>query len=296
MTILLKILKWAGIVLGALLGLFVLAAVAVYFMAEARLSKTYDFEVATVTIPTDEESIERGKRFATALGLCIDCHGEDLAGKVVEDNPIAIRFVPRNLTKGKGGIGRDHHDIDYVRAIRHGVDHDGRPLIIMPADFFNKLSDADVGAIIAYIKSLPPVDNELPQSNLGPMGRLLLLLGEDFLPAEMIDHSAPRPSTPEPGLTLEYGKYLSLTCVACHGDELAGQVEGEFTGPNITPASEVGEWSDAEFISTIRTGVNPKGDELDPENMPWKNFAKFNDAELKAIWLFVKSVPPVETE
>ena len=126
------------------------------------------------------------------------------------------------------------------------------------------------------------------------MGRLFLLLGEDFLTAELIDHDAPLPIAPEPGLTVEYGKYLALTCVVCHGDEFAGRNEKQYTGPNITPASEVGDWSEAQFIETIRTGVNPDGDKLDPDDMPWKNFAKFTDDELRAIWMFLTSVPPVE--
>ena len=210
MKILLKVLKWAGIVIGALAAVVAVAVVAVYFMAEARLNETYDFQVAAVAIPTDQESIERGKRFATALGLCVDCHGEDLAGKILVDEPIAVRVVSKNLTGGKGGIGHDHHDIDYVRAIRHGVDHDGTPLVLMPAQYFNKLSDADLGAIIAYIKSLPPVESDLPGNSFRPMGRLGLLQDETLLPAQMIDHAAPRPSTPEPGVTAEYGKYLAF--------------------------------------------------------------------------------------
>ena len=152
MRVALKILKWVGIVLGGLVGLLVVAEIVVWLMAGARIDKKYDIEVAAVTIPTDEESIERGKRYVAALGLCVDCHGENMAGDILEDHPIALRLAPRNLTKGKGGIGLDHHDIDYIRAIRHGVDHDGTPLIIMPSHFYNKISDTDLGAMIAYIK------------------------------------------------------------------------------------------------------------------------------------------------
>ena len=102
------------------------------------------------------------------------------------------RLVGKNLTSGKGGIGADHTDIDIIRAIRHGVDHDGTALIVMPAEFFNKLGAEDIGAIVAYVRSVPPVDSELPDTSLsGPLGRLFALIGDE-LPTRAPD----RPHTP----------------------------------------------------------------------------------------------------
>ena len=190
-------------------------------------------------------------------------------------------------------MGASHTDLDYVRAIRHGIDHDGTALLIMPSNFFHNFSDADLGAIITYIRSVPPVDNELPGSTLGPFGRFFLLIGAPFLAANEIDHTAPRPTVPEHGVTAEYGKYLAVVCTACHGDDLASG-SGEFAGPNITPAGQIGKWSEAQFITTMRSGTTPEGEDLDPEEMPWKRFAKMTDDELKAVWLYLESVPPVE--
>ena len=96
---------------------------------------------------------------------------------------------------------------------------------------------------------------------------------------------------PAPGVTKEYGKYLALSCTACHGDDLGGgQGGGGQAGPAITRGGRPGKWKEADFINTIRTGVTPEGNNLDPENMPWKSFAKLTDDELKAVWLYLMSL------
>jgi hypothetical protein len=103
-----------------------------------------------------------------------------------------------NLTAGAGGVGATNSNEDWVRAIRHGVGHDGRGLLLMPVRLFYYLSDEDLGALIAYLKSLPPVDNELPMTNLGALGRVMLVLGQ--VPQEAVcqrdcdHHDSPRPS------------------------------------------------------------------------------------------------------
>ena len=111
----------------------------------------------------------------------------------MEDDPVFGRLVASNLTAGKGGVGGSYSDTDFVRAIRHGVRPDGTPLVLMPAEYYNKYNDEDLGAIIAYIKSLPPVDNELPETMAGPLARLFVLLEPSLLPAQLIDHDASRP-------------------------------------------------------------------------------------------------------
>ena len=92
------------------------------------------------------------------------------------DDPIFGRLIASNLTAGKGGVGQTFQDIDYLRAIRHGLGPDNKPLIIMPSQHFTKLSDRDVSTLIAYIKSVPPVDNELPKTKLGPLGRVIAMM------------------------------------------------------------------------------------------------------------------------
>src|SRR5512138_3776991 len=194
-----KILKWIGIVLGSLVGLIVLAFVALYVVGTIKWNhlreKDYDVPVEKITIPTDQASIERGKHIV-AIRMCQDCHGKDLSGQS-DSVPGLITLAFPNLTPGVGGVGATNTDEDWVRAIRHGVGHDGRGLILMPSRVWYYLSDDDLADIIAYLKSLPPVDNELPKTELGPLGRVMMTLGK--LPPEatapdvtVIDHNSAR--------------------------------------------------------------------------------------------------------
>lgn len=167
----------------------------------------------------------------------------------------------------------------------------------MPSGVFYYLSDEDLGALIAYLKNLPPVDNELPLTDLGPLGRVMLTLGQ--LPPEIvpnviaIDHDGPRPATPEPGVTVEYGKYLSTTCTLCHGENLNGQMittDAEYLAPNLTMGGEMHAWSEEDFIATLRTGVTPSGRQL-KDVMPWKYLGQMTDDELQAVWMYLQSLP-----
>ncbi len=294
----LRVLKWLGITLGSLVVLIVVALVIVYFVAGARINKTYAIEPKVVAVPTDPVSVERGKHLVDAVVGCKGCHGENLAGQVLLDDPVFGRLVPSNLTSGKGGIGGAYTDADFFRAIRDGVRSNGKPLLLMPSHLFAKVDGQDLAAVIAYVKSVPPVDNELPKSTLGPIGRVLLVTGKakDLLPVQIIDHAAPIPTAPRTGVTVEYGKYLATICTACHGANLAGGQPSDPASPpapNLTQGGDPGGWSGAGFINTIRTGVTPEGHKLNPDFMPWETFKNMADDELKAVWLYLRSVPPV---
>jgi cytochrome c553 len=293
-----KILKWIGTVLGSLVGLLVLAFIVLYTAGTVkwnRLHGKYAVPVETITIPTDQASIARGKHIAT-IRMCGHCHTETLSGQS-EIVPAMVTLSIPNLTSGAGGVGAINSDEDWVRAIRHGVGHDGRGLVLMPSKIWYYLSDEDLADLIAYLKSLPPVDNEMPKTDLGPLGRVMLALGQ--LPPEIvpnvtvIDHSAPRPVTPEPGVTVEYGKYLALTCTLCHGENLNGQTIREggnvYVALNLTRGGEVIGWSEEGFIITMRTGVTPGGHQL-IDFMPWKYFGQMTDDELSAVWLYLQSL------
>ncbi len=294
-----KILKWIGIVLGGLVGLLVLALAVLYIIGSVKWNKLhgkYDVPVETIQIPTDQASIVRGGHIAT-IHMCQHCHMDNFSGQTAGTPAIAILAVP-NLTSGVGGVGATNTDEDWVKAIRHGVGHDGRGLVLMPSAVWYYLSDDDLANLIAYLKSLPPIDNEQPGTDLGPIGRVMLALGQ--LPPEIIpnvtviDHSAPRPIAPEPGVTLEYGKYLSTTCTLCHGSNLNGQTVREggnvYVALNLTRGGEVGFWTEEQFITTLRTGVTPGGHQL-IDFMPWKYFGQMTDDELKAVWLYLQSLP-----
>lgn len=299
-----KILKWIGIVLGSLIGLLMLAFIVLYVIGNIKWNRVrgnqYDVPVETITIPTDQAYIARGEHIAT-IRMCRYCHMEALSGDF-ETVPGLITLSFPNLTPGAGGVGATNTDEDWLRAIRHGVGHDGRGLILMPSRVWYSLSDEDLGALVAYLKSLPPVDNELPSTAPGPLGRVMLALGQ--LPPEattpdviVIDHDGPRPVAPKPAVTVEYGKYLASTCTLCHGSSLNGQTISEggpdYLAPNLTPGGEVAFWSEEQFFATLRTGVAPSGHKL-KDVMPWKYFGQMTDEELKAVWLYLQALPALE--
>ena len=296
-----RILKWIGIVSGGLIGLILIGIVVLYFVGTARINKTFEVQVAEVIVPTDQAAIERGEHFVEAIAFCQKCHTQNLGGEVADDDPLFGVYAPRNLTSGLGGVGDNFSDIDYVRAIRHGIGQYGKSLLFMPTEIYSKISDADLGAIIAYLKSLPPVDNELPDTSLGVLARILTAVDSSVLSANLIDHDAPRPPEPVPGVTRDYGEYLAFSCSRCHGDNLAGGTVGGFEPdapkvPNITPGGAPGNWTQAQFVSTLRGGVTPSGKVLDPEFMPWLYFTRMTDDELNAIWLYLESLPAREFE
>ncbi len=300
-----RFLKWFGIIAGGLLGVFIVLLVVLFFVGSRKVDRTYDVQIASVAVPTDAASIARGKHYVEAIGVCQVCHGQDLAGPVVDDckndpctgfsnDPIFGKLMPNNLTSGRGGTGSVFTDADYVRAIRHGIGRDNKSLLIMPSEQYNKISDEDLGAMIAYLKTLDPVDNELGESNLGPLGRVIAVIAGGLLPASQIDHSAARAPSPVVGVSVEYGGYLAEVCTICHGDGLTGsKVPGNerVDAPNITLDGPLGDWTKSQFINTIRSGITPQGDLLDPRFMPWNRFTRMTDDELDAIGLYIQSLP-----
>jgi len=147
------------------------------------------------------------------------------------------------------------------------------------------------------------VDNELPASAVSAMGRVLMLVMKDLplLAAERIDHNAARPPAPRAGVTVEYGKYLAVRCTGCHGKTFTGgKIPGtprDWPPPlNLTPypGAALAQWSEAEFINALRTGVTPRGHQFDTKYMPWKVLGQMTDDEMKAVRLYLKSLPPRE--
>jgi mono/diheme cytochrome c family protein len=295
-----RVLRWIGIVLGGMIGLVLIAAVALYVVGGGRIDKTYAIPAETIAIPTDQASIERGRHIATAIAKCVDCHGENFGGTIFLDvvSPPLFRAVAPNLTRGQGGIGVQLSDADFARAIRHGVGQNGKALLVMPADDYNPMSDADLGALIAYIRSLPPVDSQLPPSEIRPLGQILLAAGQlPPFPAETIDHNVKREAAPPAGVTPEYGRYLAMTggCTGCHGPGLSGGpipgVPPDFPkAKNITPTG-IGSWTDEDFFRALREGKRPDGSAIDPF-MPWKATSQMTDDEIKALLAYLRTVPP----
>ena len=292
-------LKWFGIVLGALLGLLVIVLAVFFFKGGGMMGHSYNIAPENITIPTDAASIERGKHFVKAI--CSECHTADLSGQLLLNAPFAVVYSA-NLTPGKGGAGSEFTDADWVRALRHGVDNQGRALVVMPAQLFWNFNDKDLGEIIAYLKSLPPVDKQHPDPQITAMGKIMAgagMFGPALIPANVIAHDQRPPVVPA-GVTSAYGGYLVSVsgCRDCHGEQLAGgrsAKPGAIAAPNLTPGGELSAWNNAQFINTIRTGAAPSGHALNPGEMPWKQFNSYSDEELSAIFLYLQSLPELPT-
>jgi mono/diheme cytochrome c family protein len=171
----------------------------------------------------------------------------------------------------------------------------------MPSADYLGFSDEDVDALIAWFRAAPPVDRELPPKQIGPLGRVLVVAGLlDPLAAEHIDHAAIRPAAPPEGATAEYGAYLAAMCAGCHGRDFAGGLiagpPGSPVSPNLTPhESGIGNWTHAEFERALQYGQRPDGRIMQNEVMPWSVTASMTDEERMALWLFFRSVPPVNS-
>jgi cytochrome c553 len=244
-----------------------------------------------VAIPTDQASLARGKHMVEAIAVCTICHGTNLGGKLAFQDAFLGRGYTSNLTRGRGGAGITYTNADWIRSIRYGVRPDGHGIPFMPSDYFNSISDADLGAIIAYLKSLPPVDNARTKVEINLPARVLIDLGVfgDLVRAAKIDFQTKRSQLSSDG------EYLVTVggCTFCHGADLRGgqgPEPGAPGGTDLTARGPLSRWSFAEFRDTMRNGVDPQGHAIDPKYMPWLGYRNMTDAELEAIWLYLRSL------
>jgi mono/diheme cytochrome c family protein len=289
-----KIIKIAGIILGVIVVIIAGFFTKAYISVEGRRNKHHTMDVQHVSISSDSAILAHGARMAKAKG-CTECHGTDLGGKVFIDDPALGHVVAANLTKGKGGLPADYSTTDWIRSLKHGVNRDGKALIIMPSEEFTFLSEQDMGAIISYCSQVAPVDREFPEgTSIGPLGYLLTDLGKlSLFPVEKIDHNRPLVKEVKAEVSLAYGKYLSTSCQGCHRENMKG---GEPIAPGFPPVLDIsssgrpGKWNDEQFIATLRTGTTPEGHALNPAEMPWTMAKEFTDLELKALHLYLNSL------
>jgi len=295
-----RVLKWIGIGLGGLLGLLVVVVVVLALLGGRKLNQVVAIEPEPVAVEVDTAVLERGQYLVTVS--CTGCHGDDLGGTAFFEDPVLGNIPAPNLTSGQGGAVAAYSEADFVRAIRHGVDPDGKPLMIMPASAFWHYSDDDLGAIIAYVQSAPPVDNNPGDKELGLMGRVLVGAGVlDVLAAEHIDHTAARPAAPTQQVDAAYGEYLVNVsdCRNCHGAALTGgqpPEPGAPPAPSLTTESALATWTAEDFIATLRTGNTPDGRFLNPAFMPWQEYGRMTDDDLTALFIYLQSLSVLEAE
>jgi cytochrome c553 len=271
-----KIIRWTGFIIGSFIGLILLTSLVLYPIGKKKLTRSYSgIQVESVRIPTDADAIARG-RHVSVIWACTNCHGEDLSGKLFTRDPIGgtiptFGAIPAsNLTSGKGGIARSYTDVDWIRAIRHGVKPNNKPEIFM---YVTTMSDQDLGDLIAYLKQIPPVDSDSSAIKWGPIIPIASAIGIFPPVAGSINHNAPHPTDPAPGATIEYGRYLSAICAECHVNGVANAVK---------------KWKQEDFIRTLHTGIALDGKQIGP-TMSSKTFREMNDMELSALWLYFRT-------
>jgi mono/diheme cytochrome c family protein len=264
--------------------------------AQERMDRRIDLPAYSVAIPSSAEAIERGRYLFSTRG-CVDCHGADGAGRAfIEDGSIRVKGA--NISPGPGNVVAKYTPADWERTLRHGVKPDGRPVMVMPSEDYNRLTDADLGALVAYIQQLPPVAGGAAELVLPVPYRALYGLGQIPDAATVIDH-ARKPGAPvAEGISVEHGAYVSAMCIGCHGDGLSG---GKIpTGPpdwpaapNLTPGegSVMPRYADAGALTAMmRSGKRPDGTAITV--MPFDSLKNISDTDLAALHLYLKSLPP----
>ena len=284
-----RVLRWVGIGLVTLVVVIAGAAISLYMVGGSKLRQTMTQQVEPRVIPDDSLSIAEGLRYANVFG-CTACHGQRLEGKRMIDDAVIGRMIAPHLAPGAGSVTASFDTDDWVRAIRHGIGGDGRPLVIMPAsDYAELLAEEDLVRIIAAISNADPVDNDPGRSRLR-LGQAMIGAGMVKLEPALINTNATPPVKPDATDTLGTGRYLGGVCTTCHGKGLMGNEQ--FGGPPLVQGSAMDTYDAVAFHTLFRTGQAKNGRMLDNELMPWKELGHMTDSELRAVWAWIRSVEP----
>jgi mono/diheme cytochrome c family protein len=307
------------ILLSLLAGIVILVLGLVAFVS-LTWNKTFDAPYPDITASTDSTMIARGKYLAFGPSHCATCHvpmdkildvehGQEmpLIGGWQLDIPPGIFRAPNITPDEETGIGK-LSDAEIARVLRYGVGHDGR--FIFPFMPYENLSDEDLTAVISFLRSQEPVANQVAKTEYSFLGKALMAFGL-FQP---VSPAQDPPSSVAKDTTALYGKYLThdvANCYGCHtnrdlqtgefiGEPFAGGLKFEpdelsqgyaFITPNLTPDPETGaiaDWSQKTFINRFRMGRTHKG-----THMPWGAYSRMDDNDLKAIYNYLQSLPPV---
>lgn len=291
----LKILRYGGLGVLSVLILALLAALVLFLLGLRKLARVHTQTGKAIAVTINAETLARGEHFVRSVSGCADCHGVNLGGQRFIDEPGFATIYAPNLTTGHGGAGGVYTPAQWDRAVRRGVAHDGRALApMMPSEAGQHLSDADLGAIVAYVKSVPPVDKATPEPQYGVVATLLTGAGVFPLAPDLVAKTERLEPSPDVSVSAAYGGYLAHIggCTTCHGANLTGGEHPAHPGlqtPNLS-GGDAAAWSLAEFRTLFRTGRTPAGRTLDRELMPWPMYAGLTDDEVEALHLYVGSL------
>jgi mono/diheme cytochrome c family protein len=294
--------RWIRFTLIGVAGLLAAGATAVAFghwNAGLKQARTVDVPRRAVPLGHDPATLERGRYLYLSRG-CADCHGAQAGGRVFVDDPKSgLKLAGPNISPAADSPAARYSAEDWERTLRHGVKPDGRPLMVMPSQDYARWTDADVGAVASYLRSLPPQGGGAAVIGLPPPVRVLYGLGLVDDAAARIDHTLP-PAQPVPeGVTLEHGRYVAQSCIGCHGPGLSG---GKISGgppdwpaaANLTPGegSAMPVYANAAaFRQMMRSGKRPDGSAVSPV-MPFEALAQMSDTDIDATYLYLKSLAP----
>lgn len=295
-----KLLRYVAIMLAVIVVFATPIFAVAWYRSNQAMQREYALADVSINAVDTPEAIARGKHLAHTRG-CTGCHGDAFGGQHMINAGPVMQIHASNITRG--GTMAEHDLSSFEHALRHAVGRDRRALLMMPSEDYAMYSNEDVAALFAYLNTVPEREDPHPRSSIGPIGRVLYLFGKlPIMKAESINHEeASRGGVaPLAAVTVAYGAYVAQTCVSCHGASfVGGRIPG--TPPEIKPAANLtahrdglAEWSEADFLRAMRTGRRPDNSEVDGF-MPWQVFAKMDDTELRAMWLYLRSLPPATT-
>jgi mono/diheme cytochrome c family protein len=289
-----KAIRYAGWVLLGFVVLGLVAAGAAHLLAQRKANRTIEVQVTPVAYVTDPAAIARGKYLFQSRG-CAECHGDNGAGKLFINDPGGLRVWTPNITSGPGSAVARYAEVDWVRTLRHGIKPDKRPIFVMPSEDYNRFTDADVAAIVAYARSLPPVPGEAGRIEM-PLILKALYAADLVLDApQRIDHTRPPAQAVAEGPTPEHGAYVANMCKGCHGEELRG---GRIPGspPDWPPAVDLTAAATYtmydsldKFRTMFRTGKRPGGEAI--KVMPFPTLGAMNDTDVEALYAYLRTLP-----
>jgi cytochrome c553 len=289
-----KVLKWVGWGVAGLVALVLIAAAAAHLLAERKRDRSIDINVAPVAYVNDPAALARGRYMFQSRG-CSECHGDNGAGKLFIDEPNGMRVWSPNISPGPGSVVAKYTEADWVRALRHGVKPDKRPMMIMPCEDYNRLTDADVAAIVAYVRSLPPAKGEPARFELPLIVKALYAADVVKDAPQRIDHSLPPAVGVAEGPTAEHGAYVANMCKGCHGERFVG---GRIPGspPDWPPAADLtaratyATYDNVDkFRAMLKSGNRPSGEKI--RVMPFPSLAALSDTDVEALYAYLKTLP-----
>jgi mono/diheme cytochrome c family protein len=285
------IVRWVVRILAWSVSLALLTAVILIIQGHGLATRHLSAEFQPLRVLPDSTRVARGRHLSEIR--CAGCHAPDLSQPDVlsggSENYLALPGGPSlgtlaapNLTPA--GTLAKATDLEIARAIRQGISVHGGPLLVMPSAEFRAISDSDLAALIAFLRSQPAASHPVPARRLNLLAYLVLGLHkvEDSVVAPVTWPVADAP----PESTLVFGSYMLeyLGCRECHGPLLRGGIPGQLApmGPDLVAFAKAHDL--AGFDLALRHGVKPAGPSMDPSLMPWTTFSRLTDSEVAAMY------------